>query len=93
MIAPKFMRAAQIQAVLDTAVYEIDSPIDRIEISGRLAHVSAGGKTLTIQCRLEHSSDEDGHPVLGCDHWVTDVVGAEMSPRGLLNRIAGLFGR
>lgn len=95
MMAPKYMRAAQFNAVVQAAVYELDEPIDWVEIVDGLAKVSAGGEIVYVKCWLEHSKDENGNPLLGSDRWETEIVKPPPGSHGgdIKAWLKGLLGR
>lgn len=80
MMAPKYMRAMLLGEVMETALQELDAPIDSVEIGVGMARVKAAGRTRYFAFHLEHSTDGEGRPLLGSDRWVVTAAAAPAAP-------------
>ena len=69
MMAPKYERARMLDAAIQTAVHELDEPIDKIEVVGGRVVAWAGSKSVTMRYGYAGGRDEAGIPMPGSGHW------------------------
>jgi hypothetical protein len=69
MMAPKYERARMLEAAIHTAVYELDDPIDRIEVEGGRVVAWAGSRRLSMRYAYVGGADGEGRPMPGSGHW------------------------
>ncbi len=73
MMAPHFERARMLQAAIQTAVYELNDPIDRIEVIGGKVLAWAGNKCVVMRYGYENAYGADGSPMPGSGSWQVTV--------------------
>jgi hypothetical protein len=87
MMAPHFERARVLHTAIQTATYELDEPIDRLEVTELRIFVWAGKKVIAMKYRYADSYGPDGVGMPGAGEWVVEKESLIDMPISLIARV------
>lgn len=74
MKAPKYQRMDALEAAVLTAGYELDDPIEGLEVTDDGVVAWAQGRFILMNSRWNQDYGPDGSPALGGGRWSADYV-------------------
>ncbi|GEM_PF-4878927 len=74
MKAPKYQRAEMLAAALHEALYNLDDPIEGLEITEKGVVAWAAGRFILMSYRWDNDYSANGAPMLGGGAWSAQYV-------------------